>query len=170
MCVCACLRVDAVQTSQEEKLKQKLLEEQFLLLQGTVAEAENIIQDAVAKLDDPLHIRCTSSPGQTPSPRQATPDPFNPSAGFTSERSMNRMCKYCRMSFNPPACLSVHSDYLISRAEAALGSVDKVKKGHADYVRDMAGELAVAHLQLHTLDDPKHEVAQSINHLLFLKR
>ncbi|XP_030272987.1 huntingtin interacting protein 1 related b [Sparus aurata] len=77
-------------SSQEEQLKQKLLEEQFALLQGTVAEAENIIQDAVAKLDDPLHVRCTSSP-----------------------------------------------DYLISRAEATLGSVDKVKKGHADYLRNM---------------------------------
>uniref|UniRef100_A0A8D0CZG6 Huntingtin interacting protein 1 related b n=1 Tax=Sander lucioperca TaxID=283035 RepID=A0A8D0CZG6_SANLU len=77
-------------SSQEEQLKQKLLEEQFALLQGTVTEAENIIQDAVAKLDDPLHIRCTSSP-----------------------------------------------DYLVSRAEATLGSVDKMKKGHADYLSNM---------------------------------
>ncbi|KAM9392582.1 huntingtin interacting protein 1 related b [Pholidichthys leucotaenia] len=76
--------------SQEEQMKQKLLEEQFALLQGTITEAENIIQDAVAKLDDPLHIRCTSSP-----------------------------------------------DYLISRAEATLGSIDKVKKGHADYLSNM---------------------------------
>ncbi|XP_029018057.1 huntingtin interacting protein 1 related b isoform X2 [Betta splendens] len=76
--------------NQEEQLKQKLLEEQFALLQGTVAEAEKIIKDAVAKLDDPLHIRCTSSP-----------------------------------------------DYLVSRAEAALGSIDKVKKGHADYLTNM---------------------------------
>uniref|UniRef100_A0A8C4GKI1 Huntingtin-interacting protein 1-related protein n=1 Tax=Dicentrarchus labrax TaxID=13489 RepID=A0A8C4GKI1_DICLA len=76
--------------SQDSGLKQKLLEEQFALLQGTVAEAENIIQDAVAKLDDPLHIRCTSSP-----------------------------------------------DYLVSRAEATLGSIDKVKKGHADYLSNM---------------------------------
>lgn len=52
-----------MQTSQEDKLKQKLLEEQFALLQGTITEAENIIQDAVAKLDDPVHVRCTSSPG-----------------------------------------------------------------------------------------------------------
>ncbi|XP_068422674.1 huntingtin interacting protein 1 related b [Clinocottus analis] len=83
-------------TNLGEQLNQKLLEEQFALLQGTVTEAENIIQDAVAKLDDPLHIRCTSSP-----------------------------------------------DYLISRAEAALGSVDKVKKGHADYLSNMgdAGSL-----------------------------
>ncbi|XP_067376660.1 huntingtin interacting protein 1 related b isoform X2 [Channa argus] len=75
---------------QEEQLKQKLLEEQFALLLGTVTEAEKIIQDAAAKLDDPLHIRCTSSP-----------------------------------------------DYLISRAEAALDSIDKVKKGHADYLSNM---------------------------------
>uniref|UniRef100_A0A8C9YHJ6 Huntingtin interacting protein 1 related b n=1 Tax=Sander lucioperca TaxID=283035 RepID=A0A8C9YHJ6_SANLU len=75
---------------EKEQLKQKLLEEQFALLQGTVTEAENIIQDAVAKLDDPLHIRCTSSP-----------------------------------------------DYLVSRAEATLGSVDKMKKGHADYLSNM---------------------------------
>uniref|UniRef100_A0A669CZL7 Huntingtin-interacting protein 1-related protein n=1 Tax=Oreochromis niloticus TaxID=8128 RepID=A0A669CZL7_ORENI len=80
-------------TSQEEMMKQKLLEEQFALLQGTITEAETIIQDAIAKLDDPLHIRCTSSP-----------------------------------------------DYLISRAEAALGSIDKVKRGHADYLRNMSGE------------------------------
>uniref|UniRef100_A0A665X667 Huntingtin-interacting protein 1-related protein n=1 Tax=Echeneis naucrates TaxID=173247 RepID=A0A665X667_ECHNA len=73
-----------------EQMKQKLLEEQFTLLQGTITEAENIIQDAVAKLDDPLHVRCTSSP-----------------------------------------------DYLISRAEATLGSIDKVKKGHADYLHNM---------------------------------
>ncbi|XP_047447819.1 huntingtin interacting protein 1 related b isoform X2 [Mugil cephalus] len=77
-------------TSQEQQMKAKLLEEQFSLLQGTITEAENIIQDAVAKLDDPLHIRCTSSP-----------------------------------------------DYLISRAEATLGSIDKVKKGHADYLKNM---------------------------------
>ncbi|XP_061788929.1 huntingtin interacting protein 1 related b [Nerophis lumbriciformis] len=75
---------------QEELLKQKLLDEQFAMLQGTVAEAENILQDAVAKLDDPLHIRCTSSP-----------------------------------------------DYLISRAEATLSSIDKMKKGQADYVKNM---------------------------------
>ncbi|XP_029960645.1 huntingtin interacting protein 1 related b [Salarias fasciatus] len=77
-------------TNQEEQIKRKILEEQFALLQGTITEAESIIQDAVAKLDDPLHVRCTSSP-----------------------------------------------DYLISRAEATLGSIDKVKKGHADYLSNM---------------------------------
>uniref|UniRef100_A0A8B9L5H1 Huntingtin interacting protein 1 related b n=1 Tax=Astyanax mexicanus TaxID=7994 RepID=A0A8B9L5H1_ASTMX len=51
-----------LQQSHEKQLQQRMLEEQFALLQGTVSEAEMIIQDAVAKLDDPLHIRCTSSP------------------------------------------------------------------------------------------------------------
>ncbi|KAI4878956.1 hypothetical protein NFI96_014456 [Prochilodus magdalenae] len=82
--------------SREELLQKKLLEEQFALLQGTVAEAEIIIQDAVAKLDDPLHVRCTSSP-----------------------------------------------DYLVSRAEATLNSINKVQAGHAHYLKNMgdAGAL-----------------------------
>ncbi|KAJ6656708.1 hypothetical protein lerEdw1_003595 [Lerista edwardsae] len=57
--------------SQEQNLQQKLLDDQFGLLQGTVKEAESIIQDAVAKLDDPLHVRCTSSPDYLISRAQA---------------------------------------------------------------------------------------------------
>ncbi|XP_053862491.1 huntingtin-interacting protein 1-related protein [Malaclemys terrapin pileata] len=76
--------------NQEQSLQQKLLDDQFGMLQGTVKEAENIIQDAIAKLDDPLHIRCTSSP-----------------------------------------------DYLISRAQAALESVNSLENGHAQYMTNM---------------------------------
>jgi len=53
----------APQSNQEQSLQQKLLDEQFGVLQETVREAEDILRDAVAKLDDPLHVRCTSSPG-----------------------------------------------------------------------------------------------------------
>ncbi|XP_077456452.1 huntingtin interacting protein 1 related b [Stigmatopora argus] len=96
---------------QEELLKQKLLDDQFALLRGTVSEAENIIRDAAAKLDDPLHIRCTSSP-----------------------------------------------DYLISRAEVALSSIDMMTKGQADYVKDMkdAGGL------LRSLTHFSHSAADAI--------
>lgn len=52
------------QESRERELRQRLLDEQFAVLRGTAAEAERILQDAVAKLDDPLHLRCTSSPGE----------------------------------------------------------------------------------------------------------
>ncbi|KAK1328603.1 hypothetical protein QTO34_012176 [Cnephaeus nilssonii] len=48
--------------SQEQGLQQRLLDEQFEVLRRSAAEAERILQDAVGKLDDPLHLRCTSSP------------------------------------------------------------------------------------------------------------
>lgn len=59
MCVCV-----INQASRESQLAQKLREEQFCLLQCAVVEAEGIILDAVAKLDDPIHVRCISSPGK----------------------------------------------------------------------------------------------------------
>ncbi|XP_027880714.1 huntingtin-interacting protein 1-related protein isoform X2 [Xiphophorus couchianus] len=50
------------QACREGELTQKLQDEQFCLLQCAVVEAEGIILDAVAKLDDPVHVRCISSP------------------------------------------------------------------------------------------------------------
>ncbi|KAM9307269.1 huntingtin-interacting protein 1-related protein [Pholidichthys leucotaenia] len=50
------------QVGRETQLAQKLQEEQFCLLQCAVVEAEGIILDALAKLDDPIHVRCISSP------------------------------------------------------------------------------------------------------------
>lgn len=52
------------QESREQGLQQRLLDEQFEVLRRSAAEAERILQDAVGKLDDPLHLRCTSSPGR----------------------------------------------------------------------------------------------------------
>lgn len=57
------------QSNQEQSLQQKLLEDQFGVLQETVREAQDILRDAMAKLDDPLHLRCTSSPGMSCSSR-----------------------------------------------------------------------------------------------------
>uniref|UniRef100_A0A2K5D7Y9 Huntingtin-interacting protein 1-related protein n=1 Tax=Aotus nancymaae TaxID=37293 RepID=A0A2K5D7Y9_AOTNA len=52
----------AEKESQEQGLRQRLLDDQFAVLRGTAAEAAGILQDAVSKLDDPLYLRCTSSP------------------------------------------------------------------------------------------------------------
>lgn len=52
------------QVHREGELSQKLQEEQFSLLQCAVVEAEGIILDAVAKVDDPIHVCCISSPGK----------------------------------------------------------------------------------------------------------
>ncbi|XP_053443900.1 huntingtin-interacting protein 1-related protein isoform X3 [Nycticebus coucang] len=64
----------AEKESQEQRLRQKLLDEQFAVLRGAAAEAEAILQDAVSKLDDPLHLRCTSSPDYLVSRAQAALD------------------------------------------------------------------------------------------------
>uniref|UniRef100_U3FU66 Huntingtin-interacting protein 1-related protein n=1 Tax=Callithrix jacchus TaxID=9483 RepID=U3FU66_CALJA len=48
--------------SQEQGLRQRLLDDQFAVLRSTAAEAAGILQDALSKLDDPLYLRCTSSP------------------------------------------------------------------------------------------------------------
>lgn len=52
------------QACREGELLKKLQDEQFGLLQCAVVEAEGIVLDAVAKLDDPIHVRCISSPGK----------------------------------------------------------------------------------------------------------
>uniref|UniRef100_A0A8C1WPM7 Huntingtin interacting protein 1 related n=1 Tax=Cyprinus carpio TaxID=7962 RepID=A0A8C1WPM7_CYPCA len=58
----------ALQNQLQEKvsdsgvLLQKLQDEQFSLLQCAVVEAEGMVLDAVAKVDDPLHVRCISTP------------------------------------------------------------------------------------------------------------
>uniref|UniRef100_A0A8C6RDG6 Huntingtin-interacting protein 1-related protein n=1 Tax=Nannospalax galili TaxID=1026970 RepID=A0A8C6RDG6_NANGA len=64
----------AEKESQEQGLQQKLLDEQFAVLRVAAAEAEAILRDAVSKLDDPLHLRCTSSPDYLVSRAQAALD------------------------------------------------------------------------------------------------
>ncbi|XP_049625141.1 huntingtin-interacting protein 1-related protein [Suncus etruscus] len=66
-------RLDDKET-QERSLQQRLLDEQFAVLRETAAEAERILQDAVDKLDDPLHLRCTSPPDYLVSRAQAALD------------------------------------------------------------------------------------------------
>uniref|UniRef100_A0A8C7U8I5 Huntingtin-interacting protein 1-related protein n=1 Tax=Oncorhynchus mykiss TaxID=8022 RepID=A0A8C7U8I5_ONCMY len=45
-------------------LESQLVAARWSALQGTVEEAERIVQDSLAQLDDPAHISCTSSAGQ----------------------------------------------------------------------------------------------------------
>ncbi|XP_064424043.1 huntingtin-interacting protein 1-related protein [Latimeria chalumnae] len=77
-------------TNQEQIFQQKYLDEQFNLLQGTVKETESIIQDALAKLDDPLHIRCISSPDYLINRAQAALDSINSLENGHSHYMKNR--------------------------------------------------------------------------------
>ncbi|XP_019401971.1 PREDICTED: huntingtin-interacting protein 1 isoform X2 [Crocodylus porosus] len=45
----------------EQALQQQLLDQQFFLLQCTVQEAEQMVQDSLNQLNDPAHISCVSS-------------------------------------------------------------------------------------------------------------
>ncbi|NXF24905.1 HIP1 protein, partial [Rhodinocichla rosea] len=47
--------------STERALQQRLAEEQLSLLQSTTREAERMVQDALARVEDPAHISCTGS-------------------------------------------------------------------------------------------------------------
>lgn len=78
------------QTRREAELAQKLQAEQFCLLQCAVVEAEGIILDAAAKLDDPIHVSCTSSPGKT-KPSIPLPTPVLRVAGKAKPVSLNKL-------------------------------------------------------------------------------
>lgn len=58
MCVCP-------QESREQALESQLAAARWASLQGAVEEAKKIIQDSLAQIDDPAHISCTSSAGQS---------------------------------------------------------------------------------------------------------
>ncbi|NWH33311.1 HIP1 protein, partial [Chloropsis hardwickii] len=47
--------------STERALQQCLVEERLSLLQGTTHEAKRMVQDALARMEDPAHISCTGS-------------------------------------------------------------------------------------------------------------
>uniref|UniRef100_A0A8C0U2A5 Huntingtin interacting protein 1 n=1 Tax=Cyanistes caeruleus TaxID=156563 RepID=A0A8C0U2A5_CYACU len=51
----------AQQESTEWALQQRLAKEQLSLLQGTMLEAKRMVQDALARMEDPAHISCTGS-------------------------------------------------------------------------------------------------------------
>ncbi|XP_036980177.1 huntingtin-interacting protein 1 isoform X1 [Acanthopagrus latus] len=60
--------------SREQALESQLVTARWSSLQGAVEEAEKIIQDSLAQIDDPAHISCTSSADYLASRCQASLD------------------------------------------------------------------------------------------------
>lgn len=75
--------------SREQALERQLAAERLALLRSSVEEGERIIQDALARLEHPAHIGCTSS-----------------------------------------------ADYLVSRSQAALESLNRLQAGRQQYLSD----------------------------------
>lgn len=107
------------QAYRESELVQKLQEEQFSLLQCAVVEAEGIILDAAAKLEDPIHVCCISSPGK---------------ASISQKHSKYHTGKGKDESHGP-----FFPDYLVNRAEVTLASLDKLQQSHVVYLRNKHG-------------------------------
>ncbi|XP_077397273.1 huntingtin-interacting protein 1 isoform X1 [Festucalex cinctus] len=60
--------------SREQALESQLVAARWSSLQGAVEEAEKIIQDSLAQIDDPAHVSCTSSADYLASRCQASLD------------------------------------------------------------------------------------------------
>ncbi|XP_021170405.2 huntingtin-interacting protein 1 isoform X2 [Fundulus heteroclitus] len=60
--------------SREQALEGQLVSARWSILQGAVEEAEKIVQDSLAQIDDPAHISCTSSAEYLASRCQASLD------------------------------------------------------------------------------------------------
>ncbi|MEQ2166071.1 hypothetical protein GOODEAATRI_023920 [Goodea atripinnis] len=80
--------------SREQVLESQLLAARWSSLQGAVEEAEKIIQESLAQIDDPAHISCTSS-----------------------------------------------ADYLASRCQASLDSMDRLKSARETFLADNTAVL-----------------------------
>ncbi|RXM94104.1 Huntingtin-interacting protein 1 [Acipenser ruthenus] len=81
--------VKTAEESREQALERQLAAERLALLRSSVEEGERIIQDALARLEHPAHIGCTSS-----------------------------------------------ADYLVSRSQAALESLNRLQAGRQQYLSD----------------------------------
>uniref|UniRef100_A0A087XZH7 Huntingtin-interacting protein 1-related protein n=1 Tax=Poecilia formosa TaxID=48698 RepID=A0A087XZH7_POEFO len=80
--------------SREQALESQLVAARWSSLQGAVEEAERIIQDSLAQIDDPAHISCTSS-----------------------------------------------ADYLVSRCQASLDSVERLQSAREAFLADNTAVL-----------------------------
>lgn len=107
------------QESREQALESQLVAARWSSLRGAVEEAEKIIQDSLSQIDDPAHISCTSSAGGRPIPTRSTP--------MFGARSHMHICS---------------ADYLASRCQASLDSLDHLNSSIKTFMDDNSGEKA----------------------------
>uniref|UniRef100_A0A8C5TPS6 Huntingtin-interacting protein 1 n=1 Tax=Malurus cyaneus samueli TaxID=2593467 RepID=A0A8C5TPS6_9PASS len=112
----------AQQESAEQALQQQLAKEKLSLLQDTAREGERMVQDALARMEDPAHVSCTGSAGEAP----ASPKPG--------------VIPACLLPVRPqlnPAC-SLPADCLLSQTLAASECAERLQDAHSKYLSDCA--------------------------------
>lgn len=112
------------QESREQALESQLVAARWSSLLGALEEAEQIIQDSLAQIDDPAHIGCTSSAGPSLSPRVGR-SLAPPTCGLTS----------------PLCSVSLSADYLASRCQASLDCMERLRVAREGYCADDTSEL-----------------------------
>ncbi|XP_020825869.1 huntingtin-interacting protein 1-related protein isoform X1 [Phascolarctos cinereus] len=128
--------------AQHQGLQQRLLDEQFSVLQGAVAEAENTMRDAVGKLDDPLHLRCTSSPDYLVSRARAALEALS-----ALEKGQT---KYVASMTDPSALVAALAQFSHLAADAIInGSATShlAPTDHADRLTDTCRECGARSLE-----------------------
>uniref|UniRef100_A0A8C2XPF3 Huntingtin-interacting protein 1-related protein n=1 Tax=Cyclopterus lumpus TaxID=8103 RepID=A0A8C2XPF3_CYCLU len=91
-------------------LESQLVASRWSSLQGAVEEAEKIIQDSLAQINDPAHLSCTSSAGQS----------------RCDGMLISPLCRdVCLNSHVSLFVLFISADYLASRCQASLTYGDK---------------------------------------------
>lgn len=115
------------QESREQALESQVEEARRSCLQGALEEAQKMIQDALAQIDDPVHISCTSSAGKTRSCSLV-------------EAFSSLWCHH--------VCLGPLADYLASRCQASLDAMEQLHKSREAFMADNSGESTFRRAQL----------------------
>lgn len=98
------------------------MEARWNSLQGALEEAQKIVQESLAQIDDPAHIGCTSSAGLN-----------HPHPGMLLTSATWAVTHIC---------LSVSSaDYLASRCQASLDCMERLRVAREGYCADDSSEL-----------------------------
>lgn len=104
-------------------------EARWSCLHGAVEEAQKMIQDALAQIDDPVHISCTSSAG----------------------KKLNNAALSCTHSFDEILIQQflqstsqrlISADYLASRCQASLDAVEQLRLSREAFLAGNSGEVS----------------------------
>uniref|UniRef100_A0A8C1QMN7 Huntingtin interacting protein 1 related a n=1 Tax=Cyprinus carpio TaxID=7962 RepID=A0A8C1QMN7_CYPCA len=155
----------ALQNQLQEKLsldsgllQQKLQDEQFSLLQCAVVEAEGIVLDAVAKVDDPLHVRCISTPDYLINRAELTL--------ASIDKMQQSQAAYLRNMDDASGLLRSVTQFSHLIADTIVngaGTAHSAPTDQADRLTDNCRDCATHCLQLDLSDVRKEELAEMVD-------
>lgn len=101
-------------------------EARWSCLHGAVEEAQKMIQDALAQIDDPVHISCTSSAGK------------NAASGCSHSFDEILIQQFLQSTSQR----LISADYLASRCQASLDAVEQLRLSREAFLAGNSGEVS----------------------------